>query len=332
MLFKNATALEATAGIDTVIFDKTGTLTQGQPAVTDIIPGTGFKAEDLLRYAASADQPSQHPLAEAIVREAEKRGVGVHAPDTFVSVPGHGVVATLQGQTVLIGNQKLMDREGVAVGELSNRVGALAALGKTAMYVAVDAKLAGVIAVADTIRDSARQAIQSLHHMGVQTVMLTGDNRRTAEAVAQQLGMDTVMAEVLPEDKARKVAQLQASGRKVAMVGDGVNDAPALAQAQVGIAIGAGTDVAVETAGVVLVKNNPADVAGSLKLAKAVRGKIKQNLFWAAIYNLLAIPIAAGVLYPSTGLLLRPEWAALLMSASTVIVTLNALLLRRVRL
>lgn len=220
-----------------------------------------------------------------------------------------------------------MDREGVEVGQLEERVSRLAAEGKTAMYVAVDGQPAGVVAVADVIRESARKAVQALHRMGIQTVMLTGDNRRTAEAVARQLGIDTVIAEVLPEDKAAKVKELQAQGRKVAMVGDGVNDAPALAEADVGIAIGAGTDVAVETADVVLVRNDPADVAKAIQLARKVRGKIKQNLFWAAIYNVLAIPVAAGALYNSYGILLRPEWAALLMSASTVIVTVNALLL-----
>ncbi|MEW6421961.1 MAG: HAD-IC family P-type ATPase, partial [Deinococcota bacterium] len=247
-------------------------------------------------------------------------------------VPGHGVVATVQGQRVLIGNRKLMDREGVDVGALPGEVDRLAADGKTAMYVAADGRALGVVAVADTIRETARTAVQVLHGLGVQTVMLTGDNRRTAEAVARQLGMDTVIAEVLPGDKAAKVQELQGQGRNVAMVGDGVNDAPALAQADVGIAIGAGTDVAVETADVVLVRNSPADVASSIELARRVRGKIKQNLFWAAIYNVLAIPFAAGVLYPAYGILLRPEWAALLMSASTVIVTVNALLLNRVRL
>lgn len=224
-----------------------------------------------------------------------------------------------------------MEREGLDVGRLDAHVQALTTDGKTAMYVAADRQMAGVVAVADTIRESARQAVRALHEFGVQTVMLTGDNRRTAEAVARQLEMDQVLAEVLPEDKAKKVAELQAAGRKVAMVGDGVNDAPALAQADVGVAIGAGTDVAVETADVVLVKNDPADVSRSIQLARKVRGKIKQNLFWAAIYNVIAIPIAAGALYPSMGILLRPEWAALAMSVSTVTVTLNALLLNRVR-
>jgi P-type Cu2+ transporter len=331
VLFKNATALEQTAGVDTVVFDKTGTLTEGKPSVTDLEPVIGVDPLELLRLAASADQPSQHPLAEAIVREAKAKNLEVALPEKFDSVPGLGVVATVGGKRILIGNVKLMQREKIEIGELEPRVTALAGDGKTAMFVAVDGKLLGVIAVADRIRESAREAIRSLHAIGVKTVMLTGDNRHTAEAVARQLEIDTVIAEVLPEDKANQIKKLQLEGRKTAMVGDGVNDAPALAEAEVGIAIGAGTDVAVETADVVLVKNNPADVAGGIVLARAVRSKIRQNLFWAAIYNVLAIPVAAGVLYPSFGILLRPEWAALLMSASTVIVTVNALLINRVR-
>lgn len=331
VLFKNASALEATAALDTVVFDKTGTLTEGKPAVTDLEPIAPFTPEELLALAASADQPSQHPLARSIVRAAQEKGLEPHPPESFDSVPGYGVVAQVKGRRVLIGNRRLMEREGVEVGGLEERVSRLAAEGKTAMYVAVDGQPAGVVAVADVIRESARKAVQALHRMGIQTVMLTGDNRRTAEAVARQLGIDTVIAEVLPEDKAAKVKELQAQGRKVAMVGDGVNDAPALAEADVGIAIGAGTDVAVETADVVLVKSDPASVPVSINLARRVRGKIKQNLFWAAIYNVLAIPFAAGVLYPAYGILLRPEWAALLMSASTVIVTVNALTLNQLR-
>jgi len=330
VLFKNATALEETAGIDMVIFDKTGTLTQGKPALTDIIASDGFLEEELLRLAASADQPSRHPLAQAIVAGAREHRIDVAKPEKFDSIPGHGVEAQIGGRWVLIGNKRLMEREGIETGRHNERAQALASDGKTAMYVAVDKQIAGLVAVADTIRESARQAVRALHESGVQTVMLTGDHRRTAEAVARQLKIDRVIAEVLPEDKAKQVAELQAAGRKVAMVGDGVNDAPALAQADVGIAIGAGTDVAVETADVVLVKNDPADVSRSIQLARKVRGKIKQNLFWAAIYNLIAIPVAAGALYPSIGLLLRPEWAALAMSASTVTVTINALLLNRV--
>jgi Cu2+-exporting ATPase len=331
VLFKNATALEGTASVDTVVFDKTGTLTEGKPAVTNVEPVPGRNEEELLGLAASADQLSQHPLAEAIVRAARDRRLGIAEPEAFDSVPGLGVVATVGGKKVLIGNGKLMQREKVALGDLEARAAGLSREGKTAMYVAADSQALGVVAVADTIRESARRAVRDLHAMGVKTVMLTGDNHRTAEAVARALGIETVIAEVLPEDKSAEVKRLQLQGRKVAMVGDGVNDAPALAEAEIGIAIGAGTDVAVETADVVLVKNDPADVAKSIHLARQVRRTIKQNLFWAAIYNLLAIPVAAGVLYPSLGILLRPEWAALLMSASTVIVTLNALLLNRVR-
>jgi Cu2+-exporting ATPase len=332
VLFKNATALEATASVDTVVFDKTGTLTEGKPAVTNLEPVSTSNTDELLHYAASADQPSQHPLAEAIVRAAKEKNLTVLAPQNFDSVPGHGVVATVEGKKVSIGNQKLMAREHVDFGGLEPKISQLAGEGKTAMYVALEGKALGVIAVADTIRESARKAIESLHNLGIKTVMLTGDNRHTAEAVARQLNIDTVIADVLPEDKASHIEKLQRDGYKVAMVGDGVNDAPGLAKANVGIAIGAGTDVAVETAGVVLVKNNPADVASSIRLARAVGRKIKQNLFWAAIYNLLAIPIAAGAFYTSYGILLRPEWSALLMSASTLIVTFNALLLRRFRL
>jgi P-type Cu2+ transporter len=331
VLFKNATALEGTAGIDTVIFDKTGTLTEGKPALAGVITAGDLHENDLLKYAASADLPSQHPLAEAIVRGARERGLDPVDPEKFDSIPGHGVEATVKGKRILIGNKRFMDRDRIDVSELEAQVQQLSAQGKTAMYVAMDQNLAGVVAVADTIRESARRAIDALHRFGVQTVMLTGDNRRTAEAVARELKIDQVIAEILPEDKARKVIELQNSGRTVAMVGDGVNDAPALAQADIGIAIGAGTDVAVETADVVLVKNDPADVSRSIQLAKKVKTKIRQNLFWAAIYNVIAIPIAAGVLYPSFKLLLRPEWAALAMSASTVTVTLNALLLNRIR-
>jgi Cu2+-exporting ATPase len=331
VLFKNATALEATAGTNTVIFDKTGTLTEGKPALTDVIPAKGTTEDDLLRLAASADQRSQHPLAEAIVAGAHLRNIELLSPEDFDSIPGYGVEAHVGGIRVLIGNKKLMKREGLNLNGLEESATALATDAKTAMYVAIDGRAAGLVAVADTIRETARKAVIALHEMGIETVMLTGDNSNTAKSIARQLGIDTVVAEVLPEDKAGEVAKLQSAARKVAMVGDGVNDAPALAQADVGIAIGAGTDVAVETAAVVLVKNDPADVARSIVLARKVRDKIRQNLFWAAIYNLLAIPIAAGALYPALGVLLRPEWAALAMSASTVTVTLNALMLNRVR-
>jgi len=332
VLFKNATALEATAGINTVVFDKTGTLTEGKPALTDVLPSSGVLESDLLLFAASADSQSQHPLAEAIVQGAKDKGIVLEQAEDFQSLSGLGVSARVRGKQTLIGNSKLMAREKVDMSALSAELERLSSEGKTAMYVAREGQLLGVVAVADRVRESARVAISSLHAMKVKTVMLTGDNRKTAESVARALGLDTVIAEVLPEDKVAQIKELQAQGLKVAMVGDGVNDAPALAQSEVGFAIGAGTDVAVETAGVVLMKSDPSSVASALKLARAVQGKVKQNLFWAAIYNVLAIPFAAGVLYPAFGILLRPEWAALLMSASTVIVTVNALLINRVRL
>ncbi|MFE2039852.1 heavy metal translocating P-type ATPase [Streptomyces sp. NPDC059477] len=329
VLFKNATALEATAAIDTVVFDKTGTLTEGRPSVTDVVPAPGADEETVLRLAARADQPSQHPLAEALVAAARAKGWAVDPPAEFDSVPGHGVVAVVDGRRVLLGNVRLLEREGVAAESLVPDADRLAGDGKTAMYLAADGKALGVVAVADPVRASARAAVAELHRDSVAAVMLTGDRAATARAVARRVGVDDVISDVLPEDKAHRIAALQQGGAKVAMVGDGVNDAPALAQAEVGIAIGAGTDVAVETADVVLVRDDPADVGYALRIARAVRRKIKQNLFWAAIYNLLAIPVAAGALYPSLGLVLRPEWAALLMSASTIIVTFNALLLRR---
>src|SRR2546426_1125023 len=328
VLFKNATALEETAAIDTVIFDKTGTLTQGKPALTDVITADGFVESELLRLAASADRPSQHPLAEAIVAGAAGRGIEVRAPEKFDSVPGHGIEARVDGRRVLIGNRRLMEREGINIGDLEGQVQALASDGKTAMYVAVDKRMAGAVAVADTIRDSAREAVRALHSLGIQTVMLTGDNRRTAEAVARQLGMDQVIAEVLPEDKARKVAELQRAGRKVAMVGDGVNDAPALAQARVGIAIGAGTDVAVETADVGLVKNDPAGGSRAIQLARQGRGTIRTNLFWAFFYNVALIPLAGGAFYPFLRVLLSPVFAAGAMAISSVTVVTNSLRLR----
>jgi Cu2+-exporting ATPase len=331
VLFKNATELETTAGVDTVVFDKTGTLTVGRPALIDVIPTGDMGEEELLRFAASADSRSEHPMARAIVEGAGERGIVLDPAEGFQAIPGHGVEATVDGKRVLIGNKALMDRENVPLDGLETRAATLANDAKTPMYVAVNGEAAGLVAVADSIRESARRAVSGLHRLGVKTVMLSGDNQHTAEAVARQLGIDTVLSEVLPGDKASEVNKLQEAGGRVAMVGDGVNDAPALAQADVGIAIGAGTDVAVETAGVVLLKDDPAAVTIAVAMARKVRGKIKQNLFWAAIYNLLAIPVAAGALYPSLGILLQPEWAALAMSASTVTVTLNALALNRAR-
>src|SRR5216110_118459 len=326
VLFRNATVLEAAARVDTVVFDKTGTLTEGRPSVTDVIPAAGVEETEILRLAAAADAQSEHPLATAVVAAAKKRALVVDPPSNFEAVPGHGVQATVGGRTVLVGNRKLLERNGVTPG-LEREAEGLRAGAKTALYVAADGRVLGLIAVADRIRPTAKGAVAALHDLGIRVLLLTGDSRVTAEAVARTLGIDEVRAEVLPIDKAAEVKRLEEQGRRVAMVGDGVNDAPALAAATVGIAIGAGTDVAIETAGIILMKDDPADVPVALVLARRVRRKIKQNLFWAATYNLMAIPLAAGVLYPSLGILLKPAWAALAMSASTVTVTVNALLL-----
>ena len=327
VLFRSATVLEAAAQVDTVVFDKTGTLTEGRPSVTDIIAAAGVEEAAILRLAAAADGESEHPLATAVVAAAKQRALVVDPVSHFEAVPGHGVQATVGGRAVLVGNGKLLERNGVTPG-LEREAEGLRAEAKTALYVAVDGRTFGLIAVADRIRPTAKSAVAALHDLGIRVLLLTGDSRATAQTVARTLGIDEVRAEVLPADKAAEVRRLEAEGRRVAMVGDGVNDAPALAAATVGIAIAAGTDVAIETAGIILMKDDPADVPAALVLARRVQRKIKQNLFWAAIYNLIAIPLAAGVLYPSLGILLKPAWAALAMSASTVTVTVNALLLR----
>jgi len=326
VLFRTATVLEAAAQVDTVVFDKTGTLTEGRPSVTDVVPAAGVEEAAILRLAAAADAQSEHPLATAVVEAARKRSLVIDPPSHFKAVPGHGVQASVGGRTVLVGNRRLLDRNGVTVA-LEHEAEKLRAEAKTVLYVAAAGRMLGLIAVADRIRPTAKSAVSALHDLGIRVLLLTGDSRATAETVARTLGIDDVRAEVLPGDKAAEVRRLEEQGRRVAMVGDGVNDAPALAAATVGIAIGAGTDVAIETAGIILMKDDPADVPVALVLARRVRRKIKQNLFWAATYNLMAIPLAAGVLYPSLGILLKPAWAALAMSASTVTVTVNALLL-----
>src|SRR5437667_3192528 len=327
VLLRNATVLEAAAKVDTVVFDKTGTLTEGRPSVTDVIAAAGVDEAEILRLAAAADAQSEHPLATAVVAAAKERALVADPPLQFEAVPGHGVKATVGGRTVLVGNGKLLARNRVTTG-LEREAEALRAEAKTALYVAADGRVLGLIAVADRIRPTSKSAVAALHDLGIRVLLLTGDSQATAETVARTLGIDDLRAEVLPSDKAAEVKRLEERGRRVAMVGDGVNDAPALAAATVGIAIGAGTDVAIETAGVILMKDDPADVPVALVLARRVHRKIKENLFWAAIYNLIAIPLAAGVLYPWLGILLKPAWAALAMSASTVTVTVNALLLR----
>jgi Cu2+-exporting ATPase len=352
ILIKDAATLEGVSRVDAIVLDKTGTLTEGKPALTDVIPSSTFQVPgstahlvdrgdsaapwnlepgtwNLLRLVASAEQGSEHPLARAIVEGARARGIALTEPEDFTAITGKGMRAQVDGHTVLAGNAALLLDAGIDPGSLTQHADELARVGKTPMYVAIDGEPAGIVAVADTIKPSARRLIPLLKESGIEVAMITGDNRRTAEAVAKDLGIAQVHAEVLPEDKAGYVEQLQREGKRVAMVGDGVNDAPALAQADVGIAIGAGTDVAIETARVVLMKSDPLDIARAFELSRATVRKMKQNLFWASIYNVLAIPIAAGVLYPAYGIMLRPEWSALLMSLSSIIVATNAVLLKR---
>ena len=331
VLFKNALALETAARIEVVVMDKTGTLTKGEPEVTDVAVD-GIDERELLRLAAAVERESEHPLADAIVHRADENGVP-HAPvESFESVPGHGALATVDGRHVAVGNLRLMEQQRIELGPLRERRAELADGGRTAVLVGVDGRAGAVIGIADAPRPTAVQAVTALHDAGVQVVMLTGDNEATARRIADQLGIDTVIAEVLPGDKSAKVRELQQGGRKVAMVGDGVNDAPALAQADLGIAIGAGTDVAIETADVVLMRSDPVDVAIVLTIGRGTLRKMRQNLGWAIGYNAIALPIAAGVFDPVFGLVLRPEIAALSMSGSSFIVAVNAVMLKRLNL
>ncbi len=328
ILFKGAEAIETAAKLNTVIFDKTGTLTRGEPSVTDVIPVSGHDPDDLLRLAAVAEKNSEHPLGEAIVRGAREKGLTPGDAATFNAVPGHGIEANIDGKAVLLGNRRLLQSKNIDLSAHETRVEELEGQGKTVMFLAIDGSLAGLIAVADTLKESSVEAIRHLRAMGVQVGMLTGDNRRTAEAIASQSGIDYVMAEVLPEDKANEVMKLQKQDRKVAMVGDGINDAPALAQADVGIAIGSGTDVAKETGDVILIRGDLRDVVSAIEVGRATMRKVRQNLWWAFGYNLLGIPIAAGVLYPWTGWLVSPQLAGLFMALSSFSVTMNTLTLK----
>jgi Cu2+-exporting ATPase len=331
IFFKNAMALEASARVQTVVMDKTGTLTRGEPEVTDVV-ADGLPEAELLTLAAAVERESEHPLAGAVVRRAEADGATVSPAERFEAVPGHGATAIVDRRRVAVGSLRLMEREEVRPGALEARRTELAAQGKTVVYVAVDGRAAGLLAIADAPRPTSRQAVTALRDSGIDVVMLTGDNEATARRVAGELGITTVVAEVLPGDKASQIAELQRDGRRVAMVGDGVNDAPALARADLGIAIGAGTDVAIETADVVLMRSDPLDVPTALLIGRGTLRKMRQNLGWAVGYNSVALPIAAGVFAPAFGLVLRPEIAALSMSGSSLIVALNALLLRRLRL
>ena len=332
VLIKNAESLETLEKVNTLVVDKTGTLTEGRPKLTTVVPFAGFEADEVLRLGASLERASEHPLAAAIVNGAQEKGITLTAVSDFRSFTGKGVVGRVEGRAVALGNLKLFEELAIEPGELPSRAETLRGDGQTVMLLAIDGKAAGLIGVADPVKASTPEAIRALHEEGIQVIMLTGDNRVTAQAVAKKLGIDRIEAEVLPEQKASIVKQLQAQGRIVAMAGDGINDAPALAQAQVGIAMGTGTDVAMESAGVTLIKGDLTGIVRAVRLSRATMKNIRQNLFFAFIYNVLGIPIAAGVLYPFFGLLLSPIIAAAAMSFSSVSVISNALRLRNAKL
>lgn len=330
ILIKDASTLEQSSRIQAVVLDKTGTLTEGKPKVTDIIMAHGFIKDEVLRLNASVESKSGHPLSKAVLEEAQKRNIVLSEKiEQFKSISGHGIEAIVDGKHVLAGNMKLMKDRNIETPLIQNDIDKLLDQGKTLMAIAIDGKIAGVVAVADPIKPSARKTIEKMKELGLEVAMITGDNKKTADAIGKELGIDRIFAEVLPEEKSNYVKKLQDEGKFVAMVGDGVNDAPALAQADIGIAIGAGTDVAIETANIVLMKSDPADILRAIRLSKATVTKMKQNLVWASIYNILAIPVAAGILYPRFGITLRPEFSALLMSLSSIIVAVNAVLLKR---
>lgn len=328
ILIKGGEALEATHKINTIVFDKTGTITEGKPEVTDVLNAGNISRERLLQIAASAEKGSEHPLGEAIVRGAEREHIQILPLDNFEAIPGHGIKVSMDGMNILMGNEKLMRDQGIDLYQLDEEANKLASEGKTPMFIAVNQQFAGMIAVADVVKQSSAKAIQKLHEMGIEVAMITGDNRRTAEAIAKQVGIDRVLAEVLPQDKSNEVKKLQEEGKIVSMVGDGINDAPALVQANIGIAIGSGTDVAMESADIVLMKSDLMDVPTAIQLSKSTIRNIKQNLFWAFGYNVLGIPVAAGLLAVFGGPTLNPIFAAAAMSLSSVSVLTNALRLK----
>jgi Cu+-exporting ATPase len=331
ILIKGGESLETIHRVNTILFDKTGTLTQGRPAVTDLIAGNGFEQAEVLQWAASAEKGSEHPLGEAIVRAAEEKGLGTKTVEGFEAIPGQGIRARIHGETFLLGNLKLMEDNGVDLDGLRVEMERLANEGKTPMVVARNHSAAGIVAVADTLKPNSREAVEALQRMGLEVIMITGDNERTGKAVAAQMGIKRVFAEVLPWEKSRQVKKLQEEGKVVAMVGDGINDAPALAQADVGIAIGTGTDVAMESSDITLITGDLRAVVTAIQLSKRTIRTIRQNLFWAFFYNILGIPIAAGILYPFWGILLNPMIASAAMAMSSVSVVSNSLRLRRFR-
>jgi Cu+-exporting ATPase len=329
VLIRGGEALETAHKLNAIVLDKTGTITRGEPSVTDIVKANGVKEKDILRLAASAERGSEHPLGEAILQRAKADGVSLQDPTDFTAIPGHGIEAAIGGQKILMGNIKLMKERTIPLDGMEAKAEALSREGKTPMFVAVDGRAAGIIAVADTLKEDSKAALDALHQLDLEVIMLTGDNKRTANAIAKQIGVDRVLAEVLPEVKANEIKRLQAEGKRVGMVGDGINDAPALAQADVGIAIGTGTDVAMESADITLISGDLKGVVTAIALSKATIRNIKQNLFWAFAYNTILIPVAAGVLFPFFGILLSPIFAAAAMGLSSVTVVSNALRLRR---
>jgi Cu+-exporting ATPase len=331
VLIRSGEALETAHTLNAIVLDKTGTITKGEPSVTDIVETDGFRGDEILRLAASAERGSEHPLGEAILRQAKTDGLALEDPTDFNAIPGHGIEAVIGGRKVLLGNMKLMKERMIPIEKIRGKVAALSRGGKTPMFVAVDGRAAGIIAVADTLKEDSKAALDALHQLDLEVIMLTGDNKRTADAIAKQIGVDRVLAEVLPEVKANEIKRLQAEGKRVGMVGDGINDAPALAQADVGIAIGTGTDVAMESADITLISGDLKGVVTAIALSKATIRNIKQNLFWAFAYNTILIPVAAGVLFPFFGILLSPIFAAAAMGLSSVTVVSNALRLRRFR-
>ena len=332
ILIKGGESLETAHKLDTIVFDKTGTLTRGEPEITDIVTQNDYSEEEILKYAASAEKVSEHPLAEAIIKRAKEKKIELHDPKNFNAIEGHGIEAEVDGKKVLLGNLKLMQKQQIVVRNLEEKAEELAGDGKTPMYISLEGKAAGLIAVADTLKENSLQAVEKLKKLGLEVIMLTGDNRKTAEAIARKAGIDRVLPEVLPEDKVHEIKSLQSGGRRVAMVGDGINDAPALAQADVGIAIGSGTDVAMEASDITLIKGDLRGVVSAIELSKRTIKIIKQNLFWAFFYNTAGIPLAAGVLYPFFGILLNPIFASAAMAFSSVSVVSNSLRLRRVKL
>jgi len=329
ILIKSGEALEAVYKLQAIVFDKTGTLTKGEPEVTDIAPSEPFGEVQLLQFAAIAEKNSEHPLGAAIVKRAKEKGIQVDEPELFNAIPGYGVEVEHGGAKILLGNRKLMEANNLDISALEGKMSVFEEEGKTAMLLAVDNQLAGLIAVADTLKEHSADAVKTLQQMGLEVIMITGDNQRTAKAIAAQVGVNRVFAEVLPSEKATEIKRLQSEGKVVAMVGDGINDAPALAQANIGITVGSGTDVAIETGDIVLIKNDLRDVVVAIQLSRATMKKIRQNLFWAFFYNIVLIPLAAGALYPIIHVLFDPVYAAAAMASSSVTVVTNASLLRR---